>query len=121
MRTSTIIASAAALVGFAAAQTAVITIEASHCGAGCDLTNTTITVPIGFAYNGDEALKAVSSMYLVGSYGVPVDSVSCTPYVSLDGTGNGLSFNSTYVRRISTNTDVIGSVVCISTVSGSKV
>ncbi|KAI3325584.1 hypothetical protein HD806DRAFT_533247 [Xylariaceae sp. AK1471] len=93
-------------------QEAVIVIEASHHGAGSDLTNTTITVPIdGTVYTNTEALAEVSSLYLLSP-----ESVICTPYKNEDGTGTGgLPFTVGNPSRLSTNTVVVGSIVCTST------
>ncbi|KAI1407862.1 hypothetical protein F5Y13DRAFT_194974 [Hypoxylon sp. FL1857] len=98
----------------AAAPSAYITVEASHGGAGNGLTNNTIIVPIDTTYTNPDALAAVSTLYLVGaSAGVPVDSITCTPFQSTDGTGtHGLAFTSTTPSRLSTNTVQVGSIVC---------
>ncbi|KAI4602818.1 hypothetical protein KJ359_008038 [Pestalotiopsis sp. 9143b] len=118
MRTSSVIASAAALAGIAFAApveyaTATIVIEASHGGAGSDLTNTTISVPIGPVYTNEQALAEVSTLYLTGADGVDVTTVTCTPYKAENGTGTGgLPFTSSKPSYLSTNTVVVGSIVC---------
>lgn len=95
---------------------AIVTIEASHGGAGQDLTNQTVTIPLTNTYVNHSALDAVSSLYLVGARGVPLDSVSCTPFKNANGTGKGgLTFDSTTPSLLSTNTVQVGSIVCIST------
>ncbi|KAI1143542.1 hypothetical protein F5Y05DRAFT_368952 [Hypoxylon sp. FL0543] len=98
----------------AVAPSAIINVEASHGGAGNGLTNTTITVPIDTTYTNPADLNAVSTLYLVGSTpGVAVDSITCTPYKSTDGTGShGLPFTSKTPSRLSTNTVQVGSIVC---------
>ncbi|KAI1768330.1 hypothetical protein GGR53DRAFT_439372 [Hypoxylon sp. FL1150] len=115
MQVATLFASAMAFAGMAAAAgNALVTVEASHGGAGNGLTNTTISIPIGVTYAGNPALEEVSTLYLVGSTsGVPVDSITCTPYKSTDGTGtHGLPFTSKVPSRLSTNTVVVGSIKC---------
>ena len=116
MRTTAFALSAAALATAASAQqpTAQITIEASHGGAGNGLTNKTIDVPIGPVYTNAEALAAVSTLYLTGAQGVPVDHVTCTPYHAATGEGSsGLPFTSTTPSRLSTNPVQIGSIQCV--------
>jgi hypothetical protein len=110
--------SAMALFGVATAQpypigNALVTVEASHGGAGSDLTNTTISVPIGAPYT-DEALDAVSTLYLTGaSSGLSADGVTCTPYKNADGTGaGGEPFDINTPSLLSTNTVVVGSIAC---------
>ncbi|KAI6093913.1 hypothetical protein F4821DRAFT_7148 [Hypoxylon rubiginosum] len=115
MQVATLFASAMAFAGMAAAVgNALITVEASHGGAGNGLTNTTMSVPIGVIYTHNPAMEEVSTLYLVGSTsGVPVDSIVCTPYKSTDGTGShGLPFTSKVPSYLSTNTVVVGSIVC---------
>lgn len=121
MRTSTIISSAAALAGLASATpSAVITIEASHGGAGSGLTNNTITVPIGPVYTNAQSLSTVSTLYLTGASEVDIKSISCTPYQSTNGTGSrGLAFSSGTPSYLSTNTVQIGSIICLSNATGS--
>jgi hypothetical protein len=102
-----------ACMGMVAAQGVYVTIEASHGGAGNGLTNTTITVPIGSIYSGDSALDAVSTLYLVGSTEGTTDGLHCTPYKSTDGTGDsGRPFDVNAPSYLSTNTVVVGSIVC---------
>lgn len=115
MRTTAFALSAAALATAASAQkTAQITIEASHGGAGSGLTNTTVEVPIGPVYTNAEALAAVSTLYLTGAEGVPVDHVTCTPYHATNGEGSGgLPFTSASPSRLSTNTVQVGSIQCV--------
>jgi hypothetical protein len=110
---ATIIASAVLALAQTTAEKAIIIVEASHGGAGSGLTNATLSVDMGPIFTGDDALKAVSSLYLVGAIGVDVDAVTCTPFKNTDGTGTGgLPFNSTTPSRLSTNTVVVGSIVC---------
>ena len=108
-----------ALLAFSQAQklpAAIVVIEASHGGAGQDLTNQTVTIPLTQTYVNHTALDAVSTLYLVDARGVPVNSVSCTPFKHEDGTGKGgLTFDSTTPSLLSTNTVQVGSIVCIST------
>jgi hypothetical protein len=95
----------------ASQEDAIIIIEASHGGAGSGLTNTTITVPIGTVYTNEEALAEVSNLYLLCP-----KSTTCTPYQSEEGTGtDGLPFTVGKPSRLSTNTVVVGSIVCTST------
>ena len=108
-----------ALLAFSQAQqlpAAIVVIEASHGGAGQDLTNTTVTIPLTQTYVNHTSLDAVSTLYLVDARGVPLNSVSCTPFKHADGTGKGgLTFDSTNPSFLSTNTVQVGSIVCIST------
>lgn len=107
------------LLAFAQAQklpAAIVVIEASHGGAGQDLTNQTVTIPLTNTYVNHTALDAVSTLYLIDARGVPVDSVSCTPFKHEDGTGKGgKTFDSLTPSYLSTNTVPVGSIVCIST------
>ncbi|KAI0842195.1 hypothetical protein F5Y06DRAFT_259224 [Hypoxylon sp. FL0890] len=97
----------------AAAPSAIINVEASHGGAGNDLTNNTITVPIDTTYTNPPVLDTVSTLYLIGATGVSSDSITCTPYKSADGTGDhGLPFTSKTPSFLSTNTVQVGSIVC---------
>jgi hypothetical protein len=66
---------------------AVITVEASHGGAGSGLTNTTINVPLDTTYTDQTSLAAVSTLYLVATtdQGVSTTSVTCTPYLAAGG------------------------------------
>ncbi|KXT06798.1 hypothetical protein AC578_7111 [Pseudocercospora eumusae] len=111
-RTAAIILLAAAT---ASAQTATITIEASHGGAGSGLTNNTIQVPLNTRYT-NPALDTVSTLYLTASDGVPLDSITCTPYRNNNLTGaGGLPFTSSKPSFLSTNTVQVGSILCNST------
>lgn len=95
---------------------AIVVIEASHGGAGQDLTNQTVTIPLTATYSNTSALAEVSTLYLVNAVGVPLTSISCTPFRNADGTGkSGLTFDSTTPSYLSTNTVQVGSIVCIST------
>ncbi|KXT08091.1 hypothetical protein AC579_1467 [Pseudocercospora musae] len=111
-RTAAIILLAAAT---ASGQTATITIEASHGGAGSGLTNNTIQVPLNTRYT-NPALDTVSTLYLTASDGVALDSIICTPYRynNLTGAG-GLPFTSSTPSFLSTNTVQVGSLFCNST------
>ncbi|KAI4868596.1 hypothetical protein F4820DRAFT_445009 [Hypoxylon rubiginosum] len=117
MQVTSLFTSVMAFAGLAAAAgNAIITIEASHGGAGSGLTNTTISVPIGEIYTGNKAMETVSTLYLVGTTGdVALDSVTCTPYKANDATGShGLPFTSKTPSYLSTNTVVVGSILCTS-------
>ncbi|KAF3024217.1 hypothetical protein E8E14_010890 [Neopestalotiopsis sp. 37M] len=121
MRSTSILASAAAFAGMTLAApvestpTATIIVEASHGGAGSGLTNTTIWVPIGPVYTDSDALSEVSTLYLTAATEVDVTSVTCTPYRATDGEGTGgLPFTSSQPSYLSTNTVVVGSIVCTS-------
>ncbi|KAI1339046.1 hypothetical protein F5Y15DRAFT_92075 [Xylariaceae sp. FL0016] len=94
--------------------TALVTAEASHGGAGNDLTNTTFTVPIGQLYANPDVLDVVSTLYLVGGGGgAPLDATTCTPYQADNGTGvGGLPFDADTPSFLSTNTVQVGSIVC---------
>ncbi|KAI5362181.1 hypothetical protein Slin14017_G074180 [Septoria linicola] len=98
----------------AAAQSVIVIVESSHGGAGNGLMNESITVPLNTIYT-SPALDAVSTLYLTQSECIELGSVTCTPHRDTDGTGvAGLPFNSTSPSFISTNTEQIGSLVCIS-------
>lgn len=96
--------------------TAIITIEASHGGAGNGLTNETISVPLLTRYT-NPALNTVSTLYLTGSNGdVRLQSIACYPYRNDNLTGmGGLPFTSETPSRLSTNTVSVGSIMCNST------
>ncbi|KAI5862079.1 hypothetical protein GGS23DRAFT_103669 [Durotheca rogersii] len=120
MQLAALFTTALALAGSALAQAdrrsngrAIVVVEASHGGAGNGLTNTTIAVPIEQVYTNPEALDEVSTLYLIDAEGVAVESVVCTPYRGTDGTGaSGLPFTNTNPSYLSTNTVVVGSIVC---------
>ncbi|KAK5164873.1 uncharacterized protein LTR77_009537 [Saxophila tyrrhenica] len=100
----------------AALQNAIIIVSASHGGAGQDITNTTITVPMSQTYTNPKVLDEVSTLYIANSTGVPAASVTCTPYRNPDGTGDaGLAFTVEDPSELSTNTVQVGSIVCITT------
>lgn len=115
MLSSILLSTTAFAVSALAAQSATVIIEASHGGAGNGLTNTTIHVPINDAYTND-ALDEVSVLFLRGAMGIPVDTITCTPFSNPDGTGDsGNPFNSTHPSYLSTNTVEVASIVCITT------
>ncbi|EME45409.1 hypothetical protein DOTSEDRAFT_71210 [Dothistroma septosporum NZE10] len=117
---NTIIAITLACAATTAAQSAIIVVEASHGGAGQGLTNTTLTIPLGERYQ-SSALHTVSTLYLTGAEGVPLNSITCTPYRNNNLTGaGGLPFTSTRPSSLSTNTAQVGSLVCNSTVTTSS-
>ncbi|KAI6819344.1 hypothetical protein KC340_g4933 [Hortaea werneckii] len=97
----------------AIAQSASVTITASHGGAGNDLTNTTITVPLGSLYT-NAALDEVSYLYLTGSNDAVLESITCTPHRYANGTGEaGRPFTSSSPSLLSTNTVKVGSLTCV--------
>lgn len=107
---------ATALASLANAQTpatAIITVEASHGGAGNGLTNTTLSIPLSTQYT-NPALDQVSTLYLSGSSGaVEFPSITCYPYRNGNLTGmGGLPFTSETPSRLSTNTVQVGSIMC---------
>lgn len=95
------------------AQNAIITITASHGGAGNGLANTTVTVPLNTAFTNSSALAEVSYLYLTGATGVPFDSITCQAYQDDAGTvQGGEPFNSSTPALLSTNTVQVGSIIC---------
>ncbi|KAI1107858.1 hypothetical protein F4804DRAFT_296141 [Jackrogersella minutella] len=118
MQFATLFASTMALVGSALALpagVAIINVESSHGGAGTGLRNATINVEIGPLFTGDIALNAVSTLYLVGAEGVPVESITCIPYKAANGLGDhGLPLTSVNPSRLSTNVIQVGSILCTS-------
>lgn len=96
----------------ALAQSAIVTIEASHGGAGNGLTNTTITVPLNARYT-NPALQTVSTLYLTGANGVDITSITCEPFTYNNMTGPA-NFTSTRPSLLSTNTVQVGSLLCTS-------
>ncbi|KAI2629632.1 hypothetical protein GGR54DRAFT_635817 [Hypoxylon sp. NC1633] len=114
MQVTSIIASAIAFASLAlASPVAVINVEAYSSG-GVDPTNSTILAPVGGVYTNSGDLNKVSNLYLIGTTdGLAVERVYCVPYSATDGTGvHGLPFNSTTPSKLSTNTVVVGSIVC---------
>ncbi|KAI7158263.1 hypothetical protein KC349_g4999 [Hortaea werneckii] len=104
---------AGAFATTAIAQTASVTITASHGGAGNGLTNTTITVPLGSLYT-NAALDEVSYLYLTGSNDAVLESITCTPHRYANGTGEaGRPFTSSSPSLLSTNTVKVGSLTCV--------
>ncbi|KAI7544566.1 hypothetical protein KC331_g6726 [Hortaea werneckii] len=97
----------------AIAQSASVTITASHGGAGNGLTNTTITVPLGSLYT-NAALDEVSYLYLTGSNDAVLENITCTPHRYANGTGEaGRPFTSSSPSLLSTNTVKVGSLTCV--------
>ncbi|KAI8947000.1 hypothetical protein F4801DRAFT_562475 [Xylaria longipes] len=110
--TSFAVLSAAALASaspcYPTAQTATVVIETSHGAAYNDRTNKTVSVPIGPVYTNEHDLAAVSTLYLLGP-----DTVTCSPFQATTGTGTGgLPFTVGHPSLLSTNTVVVGSIVC---------
>ncbi|KAI0520767.1 hypothetical protein F5B22DRAFT_598269 [Xylaria bambusicola] len=108
-----VLATAAATLASAAPtcqtpQTATVVVETAHGGAFNDRTNVTISVPVGPVYVNGDALAAVSTLYLLGP-----DTVTCSPFKAQDGTVNGgLPFTVGQPSLLSTNSVVVGSLVC---------
>lgn len=76
--------------------------------------NTTICGTIGTLIT-DASLDRVSELHLVAAEGVPVETVTCTPYLYADGTGRrGLPFFEGNPSLLSLNTVVVGSIYCSS-------
>ncbi|RMY83741.1 hypothetical protein D0862_11611 [Hortaea werneckii] len=101
------------------AQSASVTITASHGGAGNGLTNTTITVPLGSLYT-NAALDEVSYLYLTGASDAVLESITCTPHRYANGTGEaGRPFTSNSPSLLSTNTVKVGSLTCVASDSDS--
>ncbi|KAI7265231.1 hypothetical protein KC345_g8531 [Hortaea werneckii] len=97
----------------ACAQSASVTITASHGGAGNGLTNTTITVPLGSLYT-NAALDEVSYLYLTDASEAVLESITCTPHRYANGTGEaGRPFTSSSPSLLSTNTVKVGSLTCV--------
>ena len=95
---------------------AIIVIESSHSCLGEHLSNQTVTIPLTTTYVNRTTLRAVSALYLVDAQGVPLDSISCTPFVHESGVDScGMTFDSTTPSLFSTNPVQIGSIVCITT------
>lgn len=113
MLAKTLIAAAALIASALAVQTATVVLESSNGGSG--LTNTTVSVEINDTYDDENKLAGVSTLYLTGANGIPVDSITCTPFSNPDGTGKiGPVFDSTTPSVLSTGAK-IGSIVCITT------
>ncbi|TRX88844.1 hypothetical protein FHL15_010303 [Xylaria flabelliformis] len=111
--TSFAVLSAAALVSAVPCTppTATVVVETAHGGAFNDRTNKTIAVPIGHVYVNEDALAAVSTLYLLGP-----NAAICTPYQAKNGTGSGgLPFYAGHPSLLSTNSVVVGSIVCATT------
>ncbi|KAI1874578.1 hypothetical protein JX265_004786 [Neoarthrinium moseri] len=113
MRASAIVATAAAIASTAyAAPSATIFVETKGV-AGGGFGNVSITVPIDTVYTNQKALSQVGTLYLTAADGVPVQSVTCTPYQGTDGTGSGgKPFTFGTPSRLSTNVVQVGSIVC---------
>ncbi|KAI3340169.1 hypothetical protein F4824DRAFT_454272 [Ustulina deusta] len=110
--TSFAILSAAALASAAPScsvtQSATVVVETAHGGAYNDRTNRTISVPIGPVYTNEDALVAVSTLYLLGP-----ETATCTPFKDEAATVNGgLPFYVGHPSLLSTNSVVVGSLVC---------
>ncbi|KAI0424424.1 hypothetical protein F5Y09DRAFT_141995 [Xylaria sp. FL1042] len=110
--TSFAVLSAAALASAApscpAPQAATVVVETAHGAAYNDRTNKTITVPIGPIYVNEDALAAVSTLYLLSP-----KTATCSPYKAENGTINGgLPFTVGHPSLLSTNSVVVGSLVC---------
>ncbi|KAH9904970.1 hypothetical protein F4778DRAFT_731406 [Xylariomycetidae sp. FL2044] len=124
MHAITTLVLAAGLAGFASAgavapgNNAEIIIQTFS---GTTSSNKTVAVPIGTPYSDSGNLAKVSTLFLNGASGVPVESVTCKTFRSTDGTGTpaGNPFTSSSPARLSTNTVEVGSIVCQSTASSS--
>ncbi|KAI7501496.1 hypothetical protein KC347_g9180 [Hortaea werneckii] len=113
MHSKATLLAAGAFATTAFAQSASVTITASHGGAGNGLTNTTITVPLGSLYT-NAALDEVSYLYLTGASDAVLDSITCTPHRYANGTGEaGRPFTSSSPSLLSTNTVKVGSLTCV--------
>lgn len=119
--TSTVAVAALSALSLAAAQPAVprdapeayVTIETNAGNAFGDVCQKTVRVPIGSVYTNVEDLAKVSTLRLKGAGGVDANTVTCTPYKNNDGTGSGgLPFTKETPSYLSTNTVVVGSIVC---------
>lgn len=76
--------------------------------------NTTICGTIGTLIT-DPSLDRVSELHLSSAEGVPLETVTCTPYLYIDGTGRrGLPFFEGNPSLLSLNTAVVGSIYCSS-------
>jgi opacity protein-like surface antigen len=107
------LASTATAAALAWDNAAIVIVEAHN---GLHSTNSTIAVEFGHVYAGGGALHEVSTLYLGDTIGAPFDSVTCTPHHASNGQGTGgRPFNSTSPSFLSTNTVVVGSIVCITT------
>ena len=119
MFSKTLLATTAALLTLTHAQkapAAIVTIEASHGGAGGYITYDNVTVPLTATYTNESVLDTVSTLHLVDSINSPLNSITCTPFRYANGTGDaGLAFTSGKPSFLSTNTVQVGSIVCIST------
>ncbi|KAH9905157.1 hypothetical protein F4778DRAFT_695801 [Xylariomycetidae sp. FL2044] len=78
--------------------------------------NETITVALNEVYADAEALRQISTLYLVGMTKMAPtawDAVVCTPYKSAEGKGeHGVTFSSKKPARLDLNRVDIGSIVC---------
>ncbi|SMR50454.1 unnamed protein product [Zymoseptoria tritici ST99CH_3D1] len=94
---------------------ALITIESSSGGAGNNLSNTTLSIPLSTLYT-NPALDIVSTLYLTGATGADTSSITCYPFQDSDLTNpGGQPFSQFKPSRLSTNTVQVGSIVCNST------
>lgn len=74
--------------------------------------NTTICGTLGTLIT-DPALDRVSDLHLSSVEVVPLETVTCTPYLYTDGTGRGgLPFLEDSPSFLSTNTVQVGSIYC---------
>lgn len=77
-------------------------------------TNSSISGTIGTLIT-ELDLDTVSELYLSSAELVPIETVTCTPYKYIDGTGrSGLPFTEGNPSYLSTNTVVVGSIYCSS-------
>ncbi|KAK5107710.1 hypothetical protein LTR62_000732 [Meristemomyces frigidus] len=91
-----------------------VSIIASHGGAGNDLTNTTISIPLNHTYT-NPLLDTVSYLYLTSATGVSLQSITCQAYMNTNGTKPGGSpFKAGQPALLSTNTVPVGSIICMS-------
>ncbi|KAK3698892.1 hypothetical protein LTR37_016769 [Vermiconidia calcicola] len=114
MFSKTLLATTAALLTLTHAQkapAAIVTIEASHGGAGGYITYDNVTVPLTATYTNESVLDTVSTLHLVDSINSPLNSITCTPFRYANGTGDaGLAFTSGKPSFLSTNTVQVGSI-----------
>lgn len=107
-----IVATTALVASALAAQTATVVLES---GSGSNAQNSTVTIAINGLFDNMNELSGVTALYLTDSTDVALDTVTCTPFSSADGTDAAArAFDSTTPSHLSSN-DVVRSIVCIST------
>ncbi|KAI1416446.1 hypothetical protein F5Y13DRAFT_153969 [Hypoxylon sp. FL1857] len=77
--------------------------------------NTTLDIPVDQNYQIPDVLNAVSSIYLVGSKEVGLDTINCIPYLASVGQGPYYAVVRSTEPAYFDQTHGVGSIICRTT------